>query len=701
MSQHLIVAEDDPQQLELIVALLQGAGFTLIICHDGEEALKKAQETLPVAIVSDALMPRLDGFQLCLAIRRDPALCNLPFILYTATYTEKDDENFAREIGCDAFVRKPEQSPELVHIIRANIARNAAREPRAVRTGPLDQRLIENYAHRSTMKLESKLLELHKAHAELRASHEQIAALNQQANAAVAELRLEIDARTRVETLLSLALNVADMGAWSRDYVSGRPWLSPAFRQLFNLPEGLAELNAELLETRVAPEDQALVARMFSDQRGSDQDFDFEARLRLRPEGERWFHVRSEVFRENGIALRRVGVIADITARKHAELERQILEQRLRESQKMEALGTFAAGIAHDFNNILAAILSSAELLQLTNDPTAAADIEKAAHRGRELVEQIMNFSRQRRAPLSSLTLAPVLDEVVRLLRPMLGAQTTLEDRIATNLPAIKGNATQLHQVFLNLLSNSLQAIEGRTGGRVAISADIAIVDHEFARHHPPLRPGRAAHVRVSDNGHGIAPEHLPRIFEPFFSTKGERGNGLGLATVHGLVIHHEGAITVQSTPGQGTTFELWFPESTETPPTAASAPADKPGRGQSILIVDDEPSVGSVAAKLLHHLGFRTEAMSDPLSARDRLMAEPLAFDLVLTDYSMPGLNGVQLAQSVWGVRAELPFVMMAGYGGRVDAIEAKRLGFRDLIAKPFTLRRLSEAIALGLRAQ
>jgi CheY-like chemotaxis protein len=259
----------------------------------------------------------------------------------------------------------------------------------------------------------------------------------------------------------------------------------------------------------------------------------------------------------------------------------------------------------------------------------------------------------------------------------------------------VLGDPTQLHQVLLNLCTNAVQAM-GPTGGHLELSAQAVELDGTFCQGHPPLRPGSYVRLTVRDSGPGMDKATISRIFEPFFTTKGPgRGTGLGLAVVDGIVAGHEGAITVESSPGRGTSFVVHLPTTTAT---ALGAPAPEPdlprGHGENILLVDDDPLITEVGQRLLGTIGYSACVFLSPEEALHEFRCRPKDFALVITDLTMPGMNGLALAQELLSVRPEQPILLVTGFGGTTDEAAVRRAGLRGILAKPFDLRRLATEI-------
>ena len=394
--------------------------------------------------------------------------------------------------------------------------------------------------------------------------------------------------------------------------------------------------------------------------------------------------------------------IRDITARREAERDRLGLEVALRQSQRLEAIGTLTGGIAHDFNNILSSIVGNIRLAMddLPKDHPArqsAHEIRNATNRARDLVKRLMTFSRQQETPQSPLELAPLIDEVQQLLRPALPAAVVLQSFVPPDTPPVIADGTQLHQVLVNLCTNAWQAMPS---GRGEIQVLVTTLSAEEARHEAgSTLNGAARYVRIEvrDNGSGIPAEILERIFDPFFTTKeaGE-GSGLGLAVVHGIVRNHKGAIVAKSEVGVGSSFFVYLRASERSAvperPVVAATPR---GANQHVLYIDDEEPLVVLVTRILERSGYRCSATTDPRQALDWVAKNPQDFDLVLTDMNMPGMSGIDVAREVLALRPTLPVVITTGYVRAVDVAATRSLGIRDLILKPDTIDELASLVA------
>ncbi len=440
----------------------------------------------------------------------------------------------------------------------------------------------------------------------------------------------------------------------------------------------------------------------------------FEYRI-IRTDGRLvWLNVVQTVLGNNaGRAERMIIAMQDVTARKRADEERSRLEAQLRESQKMEALGTLAGGVAHDFNNIITAILGNAELAAYEIESGSNArefldEIRKAARRARDVVNQILAFSRREPTRRRRMVLDPVLEDSVRLLRATLPARVTLQAYCAAGVPPVMADATQIQQVLINLVNNATQAMNG-VAGRIEVRLDQIVLDEETARNRPALAElrqrhhGRTVRLTVSDTGCGMDAATLARVFEPFFTTKlPGQGTGLGLAVVHGIVRAHGGAVEVASDPGRGASFSIHLPvanEGTDAVEMPASGSAPASARRWNILYVDDDASLVMMLPRLLERRGFRVSAYVDPNEALNVLRAAPSAFDLVIADYNMPGMSGLDVVREVRTIRADLPVAIATGYIDETLRAQAASLGVTELIFKPVAIDDLCAVVEAILR--
>ncbi len=562
----ILSVDDKDENLYMLEALLRGHGHEVDSASNGLDALHLAERGRYDLIVSDILMPRMDGFQLCRELQKDDRLRQIPLIFYTATYTDPKDAAFALSLGASRFLTKPLDPEKFIEAINdvAAKARTTVPEPDGTHP-PLEEESIylKEYNARLIAKLEKKMLDLEVA-------------------------------------------------------------------------------NKALQE--------------------------------------------------------------DIDERERALRERERLEAQLRRAQKMEAIGTLAGGIAHDFNNILAGVIGFAEIgLQDSANPQAAAqhfrEILHASNRARELVNQILTFSRHREQPREPLHLDQTIEEALRILHATIPATVSLTFAGDQDLPTVLADRTHVHQLVSNLVTNAWHAI-GAAPGSIDLKLAKFDVDTDFSHTHPDLRPGRYLRLSVSDTGQGLSPDVADRIFEPFFTTKESgKGTGLGLSVVHGIMQTYDGAITVYSEPGGGTVFHLYFPVLENEPGENGGGIASIPrGHGERVLLVEDEPVLAALGERFLRRLGYQPVAVTEPAQALARFRQEH--FDLVITDLTMPLLSGVEVARRIWQVQDDVPIILTTGYSASLDLAKAIEMGFRDLLLKPYHIQALGETLQRTLAA-
>jgi PAS domain S-box-containing protein len=390
-----------------------------------------------------------------------------------------------------------------------------------------------------------------------------------------------------------------------------------------------------------------------------------------------------------------------------ADAARLAIEAQLLQSQKMDALGRLAGGIAHDFNNLLSAILGNAQLAREDVGPTHASvvsleQIENAGRRAKELVQRILTFSRQQTPHRELLSLQPVVDEVARLLRATIPAGVEVQVVVEPETPMVMADSAQIHQTLLNLGTNAWQAIGG-LGGRIELVLQTCEADAELLHVHPSLLPGRYVRITVRDTGIGIDAELQKRIFDPFFTTKplGE-GTGLGLSVVLGIMQSHGGAVTVASEPSRGASFSLYFPAANLRDSTIGedtAEPNKSGGQGERILYIDDEEPLVFLATRLLERAGYLVAGYTKPDEAVAAFKTDPAAFSLIITDLSMPGMSGMEVARQILSVRADAVVVLASGYLRQADVDAALALGIREVVLKPNTVDELAPIVKRLLR--
>jgi len=564
----ILTVDDNATNRYLLQALLSAHGHAVDSAEDGLQALDLIRHHPYDLIISDILMPSMDGFQLCHEVKSDPELRRIPFVFYTATYTDDRDRRFALDLGADSFIIKPQEPEEFVREIDRVIAECGSRPSRSAESERAEEAVyLKQYNARLVAKLEKKMLDL--------------------------------------------------------------------------------EATNRALQ-------------------------------------------------------------ADIAARERAEADRALLEVELRQAQKLEALGTFASGIAHDFNNLLTAIRGNVRLAiaDLPKEAPAHAsldEISRASERGADLVQRILAFGRRAEPDRKVVAPQPIVEEALALLRPSLPANVQIRIEFAADLPLVRADPSQIHQVVVNLVGNARDAMSGR-GGVITVRLASVTADERLCRLSPELHAGQYLRLSVVDEGRGMDAATLERLYEPFFSTKPQgQGSGLGLWVVRGIARSHEGTVLASSRVGIGTTFDLYLPAvvtAGQEAQVGAEVLAPPCGAGENILFVDDDDALVFLARRTLERMGYVVTGMTDTAPALAAFQADPNAYALVITDLNMPGMNGTEFARELLRRRPDLPVILTSGYVRPEEAKLARQIGVRDIVLKPNTVAEMGAILRTYLHA-
>jgi PAS domain S-box-containing protein len=526
------------------------------------------------------------------------------------------------------------------------------------------------------------------------------------------ERRRAEEALRRSEADLAEAQALSHTGSFGWDTSSGEIYWSAETFRIFGFDPATPLEFARIVQ-QTHPEDKDFLEQTLDRARHERKDFDLEYRLRL-PDGsvKHLQMVARALVGESG-QLEFVGAVLDITQRKRAEeaqrvqeREREKMQRQLQQAAKMEAIGRLAGGIAHDFNNILSAILGYGELAQnnLGEGGAVRRQLDQVMHagaRGKGLIDRILAFSRSGMGERVPLHVQSVVEETLELLTPSLPADVRLERQLDAADTAVVGDATQLHQVAMNLCTNAVHAME-EGGVLTVVLARVAVGERRLLSH-GTLGAGRYVQLSVSDTGSGIPLAVLERVFDPFFTTKrvGD-GTGLGLALVHDIVADFGGAIDVTTQVGVGTTFTIWLPAADNMPRLLAEPVGEVPrGHGERVMIVDDERALVALAEETLAALGYEPVAFDSSVAALQAFRADPKRFDLVLTDETMPDLTGTELARELRQLRPDISIILMSGYSDTQLSERAQAAGIIDVCRKPLVRRDIAEPVARALHAR
>ncbi len=538
-------------------------------------------------------------------------------------------------------------------------------------------------------------------------------------------------ALAKSEERLKLALEASRQAVWDWNLVTKVVEWSERAKTLFGF-EPDAEVTYDQFLERVQPDDRDRLRSGVMKALEQKQEYDDEVRI-VWPDGTiHWLTAKGRVFYdENGKPVRMVGVGSDVTERKQMEealreardglelkvqertaqlstayevlraemQERQLVEHQLRESQKMEAIGTLAGGIAHDFNNILAAIIGFTEMViddvsDNTHVQQKMEQVLKAGLRGRDLVRQILTFSRKSKAEYRVVALGPLIRETFRLLRASLPTSISMSLNLEADADAAYADLSQIQQVLMNLCTNAAYAMR-ETGGKLEISLGSITLGPDDQLPEADTPPGDYVVISVRDTGIGMDEAVKERIFEPFFTTKPrEQASGLGLSVVYGIVKSHKGSIMVLSEPGKGSVFRVFLPKADTVDSTEKEASGPVPRGNQRILFIDDEEILAEMGRSMLERLGYNVVVQTDSAQALRDFAEHSGAFDLVITDQTMPKMTGMALAEKLLRIRPDIPIVLCTGYSDLVSEETARAKGIRELLMKPVARKEMAEVI-------
>ncbi len=675
----VLIVDDSEESRYLLRVLLQGHGYQTEEACNGEQALELARQSPPDLIVTDILMPVMDGFALCRAWKRDVRLGGIPFIFYTATYTDERDRAFALSLGAERFVVKPEEPEALFEIIQETILqrrdaegemgsgdRSSAKEKGREEA---DSAYLERYNETLIRKLESKIEEL-----------AQDIAARQQVEEALGQSEM------RFRALVEAAPEGIFVQADER-FV----YLNPAMLSLLGAISADELLGTDLME-RIAPEYHAAVRRRLSRLCELGGPAPLMEQEYIRMDGSRVPVETTSVAIEYEGREACVVFIRDITERKSAEREQARLQSQLAQAQKMESVGRLAGSIAHDYNNMLTVMLGHLDLALSQAEPGTSlhADLQevlKAAQRSADLTHQLLAFARKQAVRTQVLDLNTAVENMLSMLQRLIGEEVRLLWVPAADLWPIKADVSQIDQILINLCVNARDAITGI--GEIAIQTENCTLDEVYCAQMLGSTPGDYVLLTVSDNGSGMDQETQSHLFEPFFTTKPPgRGTGLGLATVYGIVKQNNGLINVYSEVGHGTTFRIYLPrDAQDAAQPAGERSLEAPRRGkETVLLVEDEAAILRLVHTVLERAGYTVLVAETPGAAIELAKEHADAIDLLITDMVMPEMNGRELAEKLRSLYPRLKRIFTSGYTANV--IADRRGGDEGVVflQKPFS---------------
>ncbi|BHH86129.1 transporter substrate-binding domain-containing protein [Desulforhopalus sp. 52FAK] len=514
----------------------------------------------------------------------------------------------------------------------------------------------------------------------------------------VTERRQSEKALRQSKQLLEASQRIAQVGGWELDISSNNLfWTDETYRIHETSP---AEFNPTVDEfvNYFLPESRRMISTALEAavKRGEGYDLILET---LTTKGRR-IDVRTtcEVIHYEGRPVKLTGIFQDITDQKQIEVERQRLQSQLLQAQKMDSIGTLAGGIAHDFNNILSSVIGFTELALdgVEKDTPVADDLQEvytAGLRAKDLVQQILTFARQSDEELKPIKVDVIIKEVLKFLRSSIPTTIEIKQDISSS-SLIMGSTTQIHRIMMNLLTNAAYAMEN-DGGILEVRLNDIVIDKATQGRNQDLKSGSYIEIKVSDTGSGIAPENIEKIFEPYFTTKGQgEGTGMGLAMVHGIVESYGGKIFVESTVNKGTTITIYLPVARESNVHQQYQIDDLPTGQERILFVDDEVQIAKMANRILSQLGYAVSIKTCSLEALELFRSKSNDFDLVISDVTMPKMTGDQLAQELIQIRADIPIILCTGYSKRLSEERASEIGINAFAYKPIVKEELAKTV-------
>ncbi|MFH1059030.1 MAG: response regulator [Pseudomonadota bacterium] len=673
----LLVVDDQEANRYLLEVLLKGHGHAVVTASTGIEALDLARQNPPEVIITDILMPEMDGFTLCRAWKKDPALADIPLIFYTATYTDPKDEKLAMSLGAERFIIKPTEPDRFMEILEEVLEEH--RQGRLASASPHIEEegvFLKEYNQALVHKLEDKLLQLEEANERLSQEVEERKRTERELARSEAKYRTLMEAVAdpiivydRNGQVLYINQAFTRVFAWNATEVLGQalelaaPGEGDDTRQ--RLAEALAGQPCYGCEGRCLTNDRQLVDVSLS----------------------------AACFRDDKDIIQGIVVcLQDISQKKEAEREQEKLRAQLIQSQKMEALGTLAGGIAHDFNNLLAVITGFSDLaLQNLRDHESVSQylqqVIKAGEHAKDLVKKILTFGRRTAMEMQPLDLNLEVGQAIHLLERTLPKMISVQTNLAPDLQPICGDANELLQILLNLATNAKDAMP--QGGRLVIETSNVNIDEGPSASYLKLPAGDYVLLQVSDTGIGMNAEVREQIFDPFYTTKEPgKGTGLGLSTTYGIVKSHGGHISCYSEPGQGTTFKIILPvyvKDVAGERKTGSDPSPVKGGGESILLVDDEKLLLDLGDILLGNAGYKVRTAQSGEEAVEVYRQHQDELDLVITDLNMPGMGGYKTLRAILEINPQAKVVVASGYMANSYVKNALETGAVGYVAKPF----------------
>jgi len=657
----ILIAEDTEDSRVMLEMALAAEGYKVMSGTNGIEALDLARKMSPDLIISDILMPKMDGFELCRQIKADPELKKIPFIFYTATYVEHQDKELAMALGASRFIIKPLEPQKLMSIIQKALAEKL---PVSQMSKKDEYELNEMHLHSVGRKLDKKIEELEQQREALKQSEEKY--------------------RHLVESVQNYYF------FYSHDKEGIFTYLSPSIEIILGYtPEDFFVHYSEYLTDN--PVNKEVERHTKLSIKGEEQP-PYELEIVAKDGSVHWIEVKEiPVFDKRGNVSHVEGIAHDITQRKQTE-------ETLINTQKMDALGKLTGGIAHDFNNMIGVIIGYSELLQfkLSNDPTLekyVSEILHAGERAKKLTSKLLAFSRKQITSAEVIDINTVIQGEQHLLEKTLTARINVVFKPAENLWPVCLDKASLEDAILNMSINALHAMPD--GGTFTLDTRNMHLGMTEAQQ-MDVESGDYVLLSLTDTGIGMDETTQQKIFDPFFSTKGDMGTGLGMSQVYGFVKQSRGTIQLYSKPGQGTRFTIYFPRCVESRDVDSvqevTSSVEMPTGKETILVVDDEPALCEFNKEVLTTHGYRVLCADGGEQAIDLLETETV--DLLLTDVIMPGMDGYQLATIVKKCYPQVIIQVMSGFSEDYRVDVANEELHQQRLQKPFSSNELLQSI-------
>ncbi|MCP3942139.1 MAG: response regulator [Desulfobacteraceae bacterium] len=656
-TQNILVVDDTPIAISELVDTLRD-DYSLSIATDGIEALECVkQETLPDLILLDIMMPGINGYEVLRRLKKNKQTKDIPVVFITVM-DEVESETKGLGLGAVDYIIKPFS----LSIVKARIDTHLKLKRYQDKLEELVKlRTIELTA--TNKKLKQKIHDYEQAEKTAQTSEAKYQDLYNNAP----DMYISVETKTgkiikcNQRTILNLGYKEEELiGRTIFDFLTPKSTESARKKiSLMTIKNGI--INGEELEVQ--------------HKNGTTIDVSMNARA---------------VHDEKGNISFIISSWRDISEKKR-------LESQLHQTQRLETIGAIAGGIAHDFNNILSIIIGFTELA--INDTKTSDSLKEdlrevltAGGRGKDLVQQILTFSRQTDKKFKPVKVKIIIEEVINFLKSSLPGKIEIKTDIRSN-SLISGDPSQIHQILMNLCTNAEHAMQKKGG---ILKVELNDVHFDTAQSlFINLKPGQYLNLTISDQGHGMPPETLAKLYDPFFTTKKkEEGTGLGMSVVHGIIKNHQGAIKVESQLKKGSTFNIYLPIIKKQKSGEVEIKSSTPVGTERILLIDDDPDLVRMNKRILEPLGYKIETRVSSIEALELFRTDPNRFDLIITDMAMPNMTGEELAQKLLLIRADIPIIICTGFSDNMNKEKARNMGFKAFLHKPILKQKLAETI-------